>query len=50
MKNKSSVSSPKPHNSKTKFKDNELSEMSDREFRSLMLKMITELKRIQINR
>jgi hypothetical protein len=39
MKNLGSVSPLKPHNkSTTEFKDNELAEISDGEFRSLMLK------------
>jgi hypothetical protein len=44
MKDQSSVSHPKPHKSTTESKDNELTEMSEREFRSLLLKMIRDHK------
>jgi hypothetical protein len=44
MKNKDNVSAPKPHNSVTESKDNESTEMSYRIFKSLLLKMIGDLK------
>jgi hypothetical protein len=44
MKNQSSVSSPKPHNTTTEPRENEMAEISDREFKSLQLKMNNVLK------
>jgi hypothetical protein len=44
MKNQGSVSPSKSHHSSTKSKDNELADMSDGEIKSLLLKMINDLK------
>jgi hypothetical protein len=51
MKKSGSVSPPRPHNnSTTESKDNELTEASDRDFRSLLLKMTNDLKEDSNNR
>jgi hypothetical protein len=46
MKNQGNVSPPNSHqnNSTSEFKDNELAKISGRELRSLLLKMISDLK------
>jgi hypothetical protein len=49
MKDQSSVSHPKPHKSTTESKDNELTEMSDRE-KPTIKKLPMASKKIQINR
>jgi hypothetical protein len=46
MKNSGSIFSQKPYNnSTTESKDNELTDMSEKEFRNLLLKMINDLKK-----
>jgi hypothetical protein len=50
MKKQGNVIPPKAQNSSiTKSKDTEMAKMTEKEYKSLLLKMISDLRRIQTN-